>query len=592
MAEKKSVLALNLGSQRVGLARFGIGGKGSLLLKEYAFTEMSGDPTTDGTRRFALADAVKQLATALRATDGDVNYAVPGQYLIAKFVKLPALAEDQVDKIVGFEAQQAVPFPLNETVWDYQLMGKSGGEMEVGIVAVRSEHLGDLNAAVEGAGLTTHIVDAAPVALYNAFRYNYSSDNGCSLLIDLGARTTNLIFIEGRRAFISSFQTGGASISQSIAKEMGMDYDTAEQRKVAEGFVNLGGNYEDHEDPEIDAMSKVIRNALARIHGEIVRRTNAYRQQQGGGAPVIAYLAGAGSSLPYVKEVIEEKLRIPVEYFNPLKNVNVGPRVDVERISQEAHTLGELVGLALREMACPMELDLAPKSVQASRDVGNRKPFLYTAAAALFASLLGVWLYNSSAASGYDKQRLAVQNKIDTLAGFDRAITAEEKKEAMFKVRADYLSAAVSDQKYWVGMLDTLNGLLKDDKIWIVQISPVGADGKDVIKGLFQGAVEWPFDIDAKVSAANKTDKVTVTDLLVVAVNRNGENGGNNAVEFFKSIAKDKRAGEYFELQAKNDDELVKKYLIHEPGNLDQNDGYAFKMRLPLKRRVEVDPLK
>ena len=587
MAEKKSVLTLNLGSQRVGMARFGIGGKGSLLLKEYAFAEMPGDPTTDGTRRFSLGEAVKQLSVALRAGDADVNYAVPGQYLIAKFVKLPSLAEDQVDKIVGFEAQQAVPFPLNETVWDYQLMGRSGGEMEVGIVAVRSEHLVDLNAAVEGAGLTTHIVDAAPVALYNAFRYNYPESTGCNLLIDLGARTTNLIFIEGRRVFISSFQTGGASISQSIAKEMGMDYDTAEQRKVAEGFVNLGGNYEDHEDAEIDAMSKVIRNALARIHGEIVRRTNAYRQQQGGTAPVAAYLAGAGANLPYVKEVIEEKLRVPVEYFNPLKNVSVGPKVDVDRISQEAHALGELVGLALRELSSPMALDLAPKSVQASRDVGNRKPFLLTAAAALFAALLGVWVYNSSAATGYDNQRRGIEAKINRLAGFDKMIKEAENREVEYRGRADHLAAAVTDQKYWVGMFDTLNNLLKDDQIWIVQVTPVGADGKELPGKLFENPVPWPFDLKPLAPGAPK-DRTTVTDLFVVAINRNGENAGANAVEFFKSIAKDARAKDYFEFQGKNDDELVQKYLVHQVGDTQTQDGYAFKMRLPLKRQVEV----
>ncbi len=591
MAEKKSVLTLNLGSQRVGMARFGIGGKGALMLKEYAFTEMPGDPTTDGTRRHALTDAVKQLAVALRAGDGETNYTIPGHCLIAKFVKLPSLAEDQVDKIVGFEAQQAVPFPLNETVWDYQLMGKTGGEMEVGIVAVRSEHLNDLNAAVEASGVKPHIVDAAPVALYNAFRYNYPELEGCAVLIDLGARTTNLIYIEGRRAFISSFPTGGASLSQAISKEMEVDYDTAEQRKVADGFVNLGGNYEDHEDPEIDAMSKVIRNALSRVHGEIVRRTNAYRQQQGGSAPVIAYLAGAGANLPYAKEVIEEKLRIPVEYFNPLKNVAVGPRVDVERVSAEAHTLGELVGLALREMSCPMELDLAPRSVQSSRDVGNRKPFLYTAAAALFATLLGVWVYNSSAASGFEKNQRTVDAKIATLAGFDATIKKAEASEGEFQARASHLAAAVADRKDWVGMFDTLNNLLKDDQIWIVQISPIGSDGKDVTGQLFDNAESYTFDVDkpAAGAAPMPKGKALVTDLHVVAINRSGDNAGANAVEFFKSIAKNEKMKQYFEFSAKNDDDLLKKYLRNEVGDLALKDGYAFKMRLPLKRKVEVN---
>ncbi len=593
MAEKKSVLTLNLGSQRVGMGRFGIGGKGSLLLKEYAFAEMHGDPTTDGTRQGALTGAVKQLTGALRAADAEVNYAVPGQYLIAKFVKLPSLAEDQVDKIVGFEAQQAVPFPLNETVWDYQLMGKSGGEMEVAIVAIRSEHLNDLNAAVEGAGLKTHTVDAAPVALYNAFRYNYADAGGCSLLIDLGARTTNLIFIEGRRAFISSFQTGGASISQSISKEMNFDYDTAEQRKVAEGFVNLGGNYEDHEDPEIDTMSKVIRNALARIHGEIVRRTNAYRQQQGGSAPSIAYLAGSGANLPYVKEVIEEKLRIPVEYFNPLKNVSVGPKVDVERISQEAHTLGELVGLALREMSSPMALDLAPKSVQTSRDVGNRKPFLMMAAAALFATLIGVWLYNTSAASGYESKRQAVEKKTAVLQGFDTDIRKAIDRESQLRSRSGILETAVADQKYWVNMLNDLNNLMKDEQIWIVEITPFAEGDKEVTPPLYGPETPWNFphiSSNRAPAAAPKGAKVQVTELRVLAINR-GE-GGENAVDFFKEITKNDKMKAYFDFSGpKNEEELTRSYLVNQVGNLQSQFGYAFQMRLPLKRKIEVLPI-
>ena len=588
MAEKKTVLTLNLGSQRVGMARFGIGGKGSLLLKEYAFAEMPGDPTTDGTRRFALTEAVKSLTGALRAAESDVNYAVPGQFLISKFVKLPSLAEDQVDKIVGFEAQQAVPFPLNETVWDYQLMGKTGGEMEVGIVAIRSEHLSDLNAAVEQNGLAVQTVDAAPVALYNAFRYNYPEAEGCSLLIDLGARTTNLIFIEGRRAFISSFQTGGTSITQSIAKEMGMDFDTAEQRKVAEGFVNLGGNYEDHEDPEIDTMSKVIRNALARIHGEIVRRTNAYRQQQGGSAPGMAYLAGAAASLPYVKEVIEEKLRVPVEYFNALKNVSVGPKVDVDRVAGEAHTLGELVGLALRVTSCPMELDLAPRTVQAKRDVGNRKPFLFAAAAALFAALLTVWIYNSRAASSFDAEAGKLDRKISPLLSADSAIKNAERDEKNASARAEILANLIRDQKYWVNMFDTLNGLLKDDQIWIVQITPYGTDNKPLPGKLYDNAVEWPFDVKAPVNTGTLAQtKITVTDLLVVAINRNPE--GTNAIEFFKSLTKDSTAQTFFDFSAaRNDDEMLEKFLNHSVGDLQTKDGYAFTMRLPLKRPVEV----
>ena len=586
MAEKKSIITLNLGSQRVGMARFGISGKGSILLKDYAFAEMPGDPTADGTRRSSLSAAVKQLATQFKAADADVNYAVPGQFLIAKFVKLPPLAEDQVEKIVGFEAQQAVPFPLAETVWDYQLMGKSGGEVEVGIVAIRSEHLNELHGAVESAGLDTHTVDAAPIALYNAFRYNYPEAPGCSLLIDLGARTTNLIFIEGHRAYISSFQTGGASITQSIAREMGMEYDTAEGRKVQDGFVNLGGNYADHEDPEVDGMSKVIRNALLKVHGEITRRINAYRSQQGGTAPTTVYLAGAGASLPYLKEVFEEKLRLPVEYFNPLRNVAVGPRVNVEQIGADAHTLGELVGLALREMACPMELDLAPNTVKAAKNVGAKKPRLFIAAACLFAALASIYIYNSSAAAAIGRETTKYQTEVDKLINYDAQIKDQEKRQKVEEARVDYLRNVVNERSFWVNLMNGLNAQFADEKIWITQISMVGPKGEQTVEKLYTNGLDYPFSTGLKVTAPSgpKPATLPVSALHIAGINRGS---GEEVPALFFKIRDNLK--DYIDFgTGKTDDDLLNDHVINQVGSGSTKSGYDFQLLLPLKQKREV----
>lgn len=586
MAEKKSIITLNLGSQRVGMARFGISGKGSILLKDYAFTEMPGDPTADGTRRNSLTAAVKQLAVQFKAADSEVNYAVPGQFLIAKFVKLPPLAEDQVDKIVGFEAQQAVPFPLAETVWDYQLMGRSGGEVEVGIVAIRSEHLNELHAAVESSGMDTHIVDAAPIALYNAFRYNYPDAEGCSLLIDLGARTTNLIFIEGHRAYISSFQTGGASITQSIAREMGMEFDTAEGRKVQEGFVNLGGNYADHEDPEVDGMSKVIRNALLKVHGEITRRTNAYRSQQAGSAPGAVYLAGAGASLPYLKEVFEEKLRLPVEYFNPLRNVSVGPRVNVEQVGAEAHTLGELVGLALREMACPMELDLAPHSVKAAKDVGAKKPRLFIAAACLLAGLGSIYVYNRSATAAIGRETAKYQADVDKYNKYDAQIKTQQNRQKVEETRSDYLRTVINERSFWVNLMNGLNAQFTDEKIWITEISMVGAKGEPTVEKLYANALDYSFATGVKTLAPTgpKPTSMTVTALHITGINRGDV---EDVALLLKKIQESLK--NYFEFPAgKNEDDIRNDYSQNKAGDSSSKAGYDFRLLLPLKQKLEV----
>ena len=181
-----------------------------------------------------------------------VNYALPAQSVFARFVKLPALGQEKLDKIISFEAQQNVPFPLNEVVWDYQIVGGGLGEqIQVVLVAIKVDLIDDINAAVEGTGLETSIVDIAPMALYNAFRYSYPEVGDCSLLLDIGARTTNILFIESGRIFLRSIPLGGSAITAAIAREFNESFSAAETRKKRDGFVGLGGAYAEPADPNV-----------------------------------------------------------------------------------------------------------------------------------------------------------------------------------------------------------------------------------------------------------------------------------------------------------------------------------------------------
>jgi hypothetical protein len=233
--------------------------------------------------------------------------------------------------------------------------------------------------------------------------------------------------------------------------------------------------------------------------------------------------------------------------------------------------------------------------VQASRDVGNRKPFLYMAGAALFASLIGVWFYNSSAASGYESHTRDVQKKIDQLAAADRSIQADEGREREARDRANILENAITEQKYWVSLLNELNNLMKDDQIWIVEISPY-SNGIPLSKPLWGNSPDYPFgDGRSRTpTGPNAAAKLPVTDLYVVAINRNtsGDSSGANALEFFRSIVKNPKISHYFEFKSTNEDQLLRDYLQHSVGDLANRDGYAFKMRLPIKRVIFAPPVK
>jgi type IV pilus assembly protein PilM len=222
MAIASRLISLNLGSRTMGLAEFRVQAHGGLVLLDYRLREMSTDPTSDEMRRAQIALVVREMMSELHIKHGAVNYALPAQSVFARFVKLPGLEKEKLEKIIAFEAQQNVPFPIDDVVWDYQLVG--GGleeQIQVVLVAIKIDLLEDINAGVEEAGLHTSTIDVAPMALYNAFRYSYPNVNECSLLVDIGARTTNVLFIEPRKIFSRSLPIGGSTITAAIAREFG-----------------------------------------------------------------------------------------------------------------------------------------------------------------------------------------------------------------------------------------------------------------------------------------------------------------------------------------------------------------------------------
>src|SRR5438477_950274 len=244
MATATRILSLNLGSQTVGLAEFHTQPNGGLVLNGYRLREILADASNESTRNAQIAAALREMLGELGIKGGPVNYAIAAQSVFARFVKLPAVEEEKIERIIAFEAQQNVPFPIDEVVWDYQLIGGGGEEqVQVVLVAIKSDLLDEMNAAVEETGLRTAIVDVATMALYNAFRYNYADLGGCTLLVDIGARTTNLLFIEPQRIFSRSIPVGGSSITVAIAKEFNESVAAAEFRKKRDGFVSLGGAY-------------------------------------------------------------------------------------------------------------------------------------------------------------------------------------------------------------------------------------------------------------------------------------------------------------------------------------------------------------
>src|SRR6516162_789603 len=471
------LITLSLGSQTIGLAEFRPG-HGGLVLVKYCLRETPLDPET-GHRRDAhlalheTAAVLREMMHEMQIHGAQVNYAVPAQSVFARFVKLPALDATKVDQIIAFEAQQNVPFPIDEVVWDYQLVGGGLGEqIQVVIVAIKRDLLDEINNAVEETALRTRIVGVASTALYNAFRYSYPDLGDCSLLLDIGARTTNILFIEPGRFFLRSIPLGGSAITAAIAREFNESFTAAETRKKRDGFVGLGGAYAEPADPNVARVSKIARSFMTRLHAELMRSVTHYRAQQQGNRPARIFLCGGGAGMPNMREFLHEKFQVPIEFFNPLQNVTVAESAPMQDVARSAHLLGELVGLALRSVTvCPMELNLRPASVVRRHDLERRQPFFIAAAACILLALLGWSAYYTRAAHVAQQTAEILRQKNETMRVAEVQLDKLKKQITALDSTATPLITAVNDRNFWPQILEQLNSRLPQSDIWITELA-------------------------------------------------------------------------------------------------------------------------
>ena len=243
---------------------------GGLLLKNFVIKSLGLEGSQEATREKTILTALQEVLAEKKFNAKSVNVCAPGFHVFSKFVKLPPVDAAKVGQIIQYEAQQNVPFPLSEVVWDYQILGSAAsGELEVLLVAIKSEIVEGLFRVAEQAKLKLQLCDASPAALCNAFKYNYGDLEDCTMLLDIGAKTSNLLFFEKGKVFSRSINLGANTITQDFATEAKLKFDEAEKIKIAEGFVSLGGAYEEPDNPHQAAISKIARQFMTKLHIQV-----------------------------------------------------------------------------------------------------------------------------------------------------------------------------------------------------------------------------------------------------------------------------------------------------------------------------------
>ncbi len=490
MAKNDSILAIDIGGNSLKMAEFSYPDDGTIVLERFAYAEYDQELVEKEGMKEAFSVLYHRLIDVKNFSAKHVRLSLSGQSAFIRLAKLPPIGdkESQVHHIVEYEARQTVPFPMDEVIWDYQLLrhdknvedseeeeeiSDGSSDMEAIFIVIKSDFVEELAAVIEASGREIVSIEVAPTACFNAGRANGIGINESEMILNIGGACSTLIFSDSGRIFVRNIPIAGNAVTQQIAKEFKISFSDAEELKRRHGFVALGGAYEEPDSEVAATVSKIVRNVMTRLHGEINRSVNVYRSQHEGTKPKKMYLSGGSSIMEFTQRFFHEKMRIPVEYFNAFSVTKVADEVDKVELNDLAHMFIEIIGLSLRQVTeCPIEVSLFPEAIKRAREIKAKKPYFYACCASLLLCL-GITLWGVEGRLTYDEKRVKVAGKeVKSTQAMVNNVSRAVGKLNLQKSQYDDALAIVNMRKRWIQLLQELQKVVPD-RVWLTSIKGI-----------------------------------------------------------------------------------------------------------------------
>lgn len=339
-----SLVGVDIGSSSVKLVALAKSGKG-FVLDAYAIVTFSPNAVIDGNIQ-DVAEVAGAIEKAMKVAGGKLSSAVtavPASAVITKIIEMSnAFTELELEDQIKVEADQFIPYPLDEVALDFEVKGaaKSNAKLnEILLVACRKTDVEQREDAVSAAGLNSEIVDVDTFAIERAINIILSDVEDSNLLtgiVDIGASTLTLNVFKGTENIYTREQAfGGNDLTNLISQQYGMNVEEVEQS------LRLG-----ELSPEIqDSAVLPFRNTVAQ---QVSRALQFFYSSGAHGELSTLYLSGGTSSIEGLAAQLEEELGLQTQIANPFASMSVNSRVNSERLKRDAQSLVKAAGLALR----------------------------------------------------------------------------------------------------------------------------------------------------------------------------------------------------------------------------------------------------
>jgi type IV pilus assembly protein PilM len=345
----KALVGLDIGSSAVKAIELKSAGKG------YKVTGFGSEPVppdsiVDGAiiDAAAVADAIRRLFESRNIKTKDVVASLSGNAVIVKKITLPMMTEAELGESIYWEAEQYIPFDIQDVNLDYQILDRGDpangrNNIEVLLVAAKKEKIADYTGVIAQAGRSAVVVDVDAFALQNAYEVNYGIEPSAVVaLLNAGASATNINILQGDQSvFTRDIAIGGNAYTEALQRELSLPFESADQLKRGQPID--GATYED--------AKPVLRAVTENVMLEIQKTFDFFKQTASSDRIDRIILSGGASRAEGFTDMLAERFQTAVEPFDPFKRIAFdGKKFQVETPAEIAPTVAVAVGLALRRV--------------------------------------------------------------------------------------------------------------------------------------------------------------------------------------------------------------------------------------------------
>jgi type IV pilus assembly protein PilM len=348
LGKAKAVVGLDIGSSAVKAVELKQSGKGYKVVA-FAIEPVPPDSIVDGAiiDGTAVAEAIRRLFENKAFKTKEVAASLSGNAVIVKKITLPVMTEAELAESIYWEAEQYIPFDIQDVNLDYQILSPGtagdGATMEVLLVAAKKEKIADYTGVISQAGRTPVVVDVDAFALQNAFEINYGLEpEQVVVLLNAGASAININILSGDQSlFTRDVSVGGNAYTEAVQKELNLPFDQAEQVKRGQPVEGVN----------LDDVKPVLQAMTEQVLLEVQKTFDFYKASATSDRIDRIVLSGGACRVEGFSEALSERFGSAVETFDPFRKIAFEPAklgiADPESMTPSAAVA---VGLALRRV--------------------------------------------------------------------------------------------------------------------------------------------------------------------------------------------------------------------------------------------------